>query len=155
MRVLARETYVPQGYSFLHGNKGATMWLPPGVEASLTLRAQLAIAFGALRFAKRGALKRAFSLADKMEAYHPTDPHMYLFTIGALPSARGQGVGKALLAPVLSACDRDGVPVYLENSNPANAGLYGAHGFETMAKFQVDGDGPVMEPMWREPSTAA
>ncbi|MEO0714891.1 MAG: GNAT family N-acetyltransferase, partial [Pseudomonadota bacterium] len=58
---------------------------------------------------------------------------MLKFAAGmAVYASRGKGVGKALLAPVLAACDRDGVPVYLENSNPANAGFYRAHGFETI-----------------------
>ena len=56
------------------------------------------------------------------------------------------------LAPVLAACDASGLPVYLENSNPANSGFYAAHGFERMGIFNIDGDNtPVMEPMWREP----
>jgi len=153
MRVLAREIYVPMGYSFLHGNKGATMWMPPGMETKYGLGAQIAMGIGMVRFATKGAMNRAMAMSEQIQAHHPTAPHMYLFTIGALPLARGQGVGKALLAPVLAACDRDGVPVYLENSNPANSGLYGAHGFEALATFRVGGDGPVMEPMWREPRT--
>ena len=152
MRILAREVYVPLGHSFLHGRKGATMWLPPGKTPGFGGLAQLKFAVAMARFAVKGALKRAMGLSAQMAEHHPKAPHVYLFTIGAIPAARGQGVGKALLAPVLAACDRDRIPVYLENSNPANGGFYRAHGFETVATFHVGGDGPVMEPMWREPA---
>jgi len=151
MRILAREIYVPLGYSFLHGGDGATMWIPPGEHMNFGGLAQFKFAVAMARFAAKGAMKRAMGLSAQMAEHHPTESHMYLFTIGALPSAHGKGIGKALLAPVLAACDRDGVPVYLENSNPANSGFYRAHGFETITTFQVGGDGPVMEPMWRTP----
>lgn len=152
MRILGREIYVPAGYSFLHGQQGATMWLPPGETLNFGGLAQLTFAIAMARFASKGAMKRAMGLSAQMAEHHPSAPHFYLFTIGAVPEARGQGLGKALLAPVLAACDRDRVPVYLENSNPANGGFYRAHGFETVATFNVGGDGPVMEPMWREPA---
>lgn len=151
MHILAREVYVPLGYSFLHGRQGATMWLPPGETPGFGGLAQLKFAIAMARFATKGALKRAMGLSAQMAEHHPKAPHFYLFTIGAIREARGQGVGKALLAPVLAACDHHRVPVYLENSNLANGGFYRAHGFETVATFRVGGDGPVMEPMWREP----
>ena len=151
MRLLARSVYVPGGYSFLHDDVGATMWLPPTPSVRFGGIAKLMFALAMLRFASRGAMDRAMQLSSQMGAHHPSEPHMYLFTIGAVPAARGRGIGKRLLAPVLAACDRDGIPVYLENSNPANSGFYAAHGFETIAKFEVCGDGPVMEPMWRTP----
>jgi len=151
MRILAREVYVPLGCSFLHGDQGATMWLPPGETPGFGGLAQLKFAVAMARFATKGALERAMGLSAQMSEHHPSAPHFYLFTIGAIPDARGKGLGTALLAPVLAACDRDRIPVYLENSNPANGGFYRAHGFETVATFRVGGDGPVMEPMWREP----
>ena len=67
-------------------------------------------------------------------------------------NARGKGVGKGLLRPVLAACDIAKMPVYLENSNPDNTGFYASHGFERMGLFNVgDENSPLMEPMWREP----
>lgn len=151
MRILARSVYVPAGFSFIHKLVGATMWLPPGATPRFGGLAQAIFAVSMARFASKGAMQRAMELSSKMDAHHPTEPHMYLFTIGAVPEARGQGIGKALLAPVLAACDRDGVPIYLENSNPTNTGFYLANGFETITTFKVGADGPIMEPMWRSP----
>ena len=155
MRVLARHVYLPAGMCHLIDGKGATMWLPPGAEPAFGLRAQILFALGQMRHGSKGAMKRAMQLASLMEHHHPSTPHMYLFSIGTTEAARGKGVGKTLLRPVLDACDRDGVPVYLENSNPANHGFYCANGFEKITEFNVGEDGPPMAPMWREPRPLA
>ena len=150
-RVLARDMYIRHGHCYLAGERGATMWLPPGAEASLTRGATLKFALGQLSHGTPGSIRRGLALADKMEAWHPSEPHMYLFTIGTTQAARGQGVGKALLRPVLEACDAAGVAVYLENSIPEKSGFYAAHGFERLGTFEIGGEGsPIMEPMWRE-----
>ena len=151
-RVLAREVYIRHGHCYLAGERGATMWLPPGAEATLTNSTILQFVLGQIANGTPGAIQRGLALADKMAEWHPKEPHMYLFTIGTTEAARGQGVGKALLAPVLAACDEAGIPAYLENSNPANTGFYSAHGFKRLGTFEVGGPGsPIMEPMWREP----
>ncbi|WP_018146918.1 GNAT family N-acetyltransferase [Henriciella marina] len=155
MRVLARHVYLPAGMCHLIDDKGATMWLPPGAGPAFGLRAQILFALGQLRHGSKGAMKRAMHLSSLMEKHHPIAPHMYLFSIGTTEAARGKGIGKTLLRPVLDACDRDGVPVYLENSNAANHGFYTAHGFEKTAEFNVGEDGPPMAPMWREPHAEA
>ena len=150
MMTLARHVYVPVGESFLIEGKGATMWVPPGAAPKFGLWAQLGFAMGQLRHGSKGAMKRALHATGLMEKHHPDTPHMYLFSIGTTASARGKGVGKALLKPVLEACDRAGMPAYLENSNPANHGFYSAHGFEKITEFPVGPEGPPMAPMWRE-----
>ena len=71
--------------------------------------------------------------------------------VGTRKAARGKGLGKAMLAPVLAAADREGLPVYLENSNPANDGFYRSLGFERRGEFRVDETAPVVTTMWREP----
>ena len=76
---------------------------------------------------------------------------MYLFTIGTRKAARGKGLGKALIRPVLEACDREGLSAYLENSNPDNTGFYMSHGFEHMKLFEVGEGAPPLEAMWRKP----
>jgi len=153
MRVLTRENYLKHGFSHLHGDGGSTLWLAPGVAGDLGPLPMLKLALGQVRHGQKGAIARAIELGKRMDTHHPKEPHMYLFTIATRKATRGKGVGKALLAPVLAHCDREGIPVYLENSNPDNTGFYGAHGFERMTLFDVGEGGPVMEPMWREPKT--
>lgn len=156
-RVLAREIYSCYGHCHFAGlpgdpPKGATMWLHSDQTPRLSRRAQLALGIGVYRHGKKGALDRATTAGEIMEKHHPREPHMYLFTIGVLPSARGTGLGHALLAPMLDACDRKGLPCYLENSNPDNFGFYSSHGFEHMDQFAAGDGGPPLQAMWRRSS---
>lgn len=151
-RVMTRSMYMPHGICHLHPLGGATMWMPPDVSAAPSPLGLMRFAFGQLRYATPAAIARGMALSELMQDWHPKAAHFYLFTIGTTLSARGKGVGRALLTPVLKACDLAGMPVYLENSNPDNAGFYAANGFERMGIFEIDGSGsPIMEPMWREP----
>ena len=151
MRVMTRDIYLKQGFGHVHGDQGSTLWLPPSVESKFGPMTMLKFAIGQIRHGKKGALARGQALGELMAQHHPKEPHLYLFAITTREAARGKGVGKALLDPVLAHADREGLPVYLENSNPANTGFYGSRGFERTALFEVGEDGPVMEPMWREP----
>ena len=56
--------------------------------------------------------------------------------------------GSALLRYALEQCDRDGMPAYLESSNPRNIPLYQRHGFEIIGTIQA-GSSPTVVPMLR------
>jgi ribosomal protein S18 acetylase RimI-like enzyme len=64
------------------------------------------------------------------------------------PNAQGRGLGGALMRHAVARCDDEGLPAYLESSNPRNIPLYGRHGFEVMGRIQV-GSGPLVTPMLR------
>ena len=82
---------------------------------------------------------------------HPTEPsHWYLAILGTDPSARGHGLGSAMLAPILEECDRDGVGAYLESSKEQNLDFYARHGFRVRGERNLP-RGPRLWPMWREP----
>eukprot|EP01041_Mallomonas_annulata_P030478 gene30478-52615_t len=66
-----------------------------------------------------------------MGQFHPEEPHWYLSMIGVDPSHHGQGLGSALLKAGLQRCDADGLPAYLESSNPKNVPLYERFGLGT------------------------
>ena len=87
----------------------------------------------------------------QMARRKPKAPHVYLFTIGVARAARGKGLGRRLLAPVLAACDVAGLPAYLENSNPLNTPLYEGAGFRTLEVFAPAPGAPPLAAMWREP----
>ena len=56
------------------------------------------------------------------------------------------------IQPVLDACDRQGVPAYLENSNPANTGFYSACGFAPLGDpIHPEPGSPPLVPMVRQP----
>jgi GNAT superfamily N-acetyltransferase len=84
---------------------GVTVWAPPGhwqvPPRELLRRApSIARAFG------RG-LPRVLRATTMVEKQHPGDPHYYLPYIGVAPARQGNGLGTALLRPVLEACDTE------------------------------------------------
>jgi ribosomal protein S18 acetylase RimI-like enzyme len=86
-----------------------------------------------------------------LERKHPVaPPHWYLAFLGTDPSAQGQGLGSALLRPVLEQCDADGVPAYLESSKERNIDFYARHGFRVTQELRLP-RGPRVWPMWRDP----
>ena len=49
-------------------------------------------------------------------------------------------------------CDAEGVPAYLESSDPANVPLYERHGFSVTGEVTIV-DGPTIPLMWRDPQS--
>ena len=88
---------------------------------------------------------------QRLERAHPRDPHsFYLAVLGTDPPRQGQGIGTALMAPVLEFCDRDGVPAYLESSKERNIDFDSRFGFRVTEEVQLP-NRPKMWPMWRDP----
>lgn len=86
-----------------------------------------------------------------MERVHPhSPPHWYLAVLGTEPDMQGQGLGSAVLAPVLEQCDSDGVAAYLESSKERNIAFYARHGFRVTGEIHLP-RGPTMWQMWRDP----
>jgi ribosomal protein S18 acetylase RimI-like enzyme len=96
-------------------------------------------------------LERLAILDAAMAAAHPHDPHWYLNVISTVPERQGTGLGSRALHPVLSICDGDAVPAYLESSNPRNMSLYRRHGFVQTGEITLGDDAPSLYPMWRDP----
>jgi GNAT superfamily N-acetyltransferase len=129
----------------IEGCAGVTLWLPPGVESDVEALGEL------MRTTMKGqALMDSAQIMPQMESYHPKEPHWYLPMIGIDPQYQGKGLGGALLDHGVAFADRDGVPAYLESSNPRNISLYERHGFERLGRIQV-GSSPTLVPMQRKP----
>lgn len=67
-----------------------------------------------------GAWTRFGRMLEHVDALHPLyapGPHWYLAMIGVDPLHQGQGVGVALMQPVLARADRVGMACYLETPN--------------------------------------
>ena len=84
-----------------------------------------------------------------LERAHPTEPHYYLEMIATRQGVQSQGIGSALIAAMLERCDREGVPAYLESSNPENIPFYARHGFEPRGEIDYGKGAPVCTAMWR------
>lgn len=148
---MARYVYVPNGFSYRLGDDGAAMWLLPGQNGAPPIRAIPAFLWAVKVRSSRGASKRVDRAVAAMHAAHPAFPHAYLFTIAVRRRAQGKGLGRTLIAPVLEACDRLGLPAYLENSNPANRGFYAASGFKRVQMIDSGPGAPPLEAMLRQP----
>ncbi|WP_329463111.1 GNAT family N-acetyltransferase [Streptomyces sp. NBC_01431] len=96
--------------------------------------------------------ERIEQIARFTAAIHPHGrAHAYLMMIAATPQRQGEGLGSALIAPVLQECDRVGRPAYLEASSERSPRLYERLGFAPLGEPLRLPDGPPMYPMWREP----
>lgn len=130
--------------------EGAALWTPPGkwklglVEQAL-MAPQMLRAFGWRR------LGRVLDSMNVVQKHHPTEPHYYLQSIGVAPERQGQGLGKALMQPVLERCDQEQVPAFLETAQERNLPLYRSRGFVEISRAPLSGGGPMMFFMWREP----
>lgn len=84
--------------------------------------------------------------------HHPDEPVWYLPLIAVDPTHQGKGIGSALVKAALKRIDEEGLPAYLESSNPRNISLYERHGFAVTGETQV-GSSPVVTPMYRAART--
>ncbi|WP_300377007.1 N-acetyltransferase [Henriciella sp.] len=148
-RIMARDIYLRSGFCHIASNGGATMWAMHDARQELSFLAMWQLIIAQRLHAEPGTMKRIMSVSKTMAAHHPKEPHAYLFTVGTRKAARGTGLGKGLINPVLAAADAKGLPVYLENTNPVNDGFYRSLGFERTGDFRVDGTAPVVTTMWR------
>jgi GNAT superfamily N-acetyltransferase len=96
---------------------------------------------------------RSARAVREIERRHPAAPHYYLSVLGTEPERQGEGIGSALLAPVLERCDAGGVPAYLESSKESNVPFYARHGFAVTERMELPG-GPPLWLMWRSPRTS-
>lgn len=127
---------------------GAASWLPPGV--GLESPVSMGVIWKGLREYGPGSLIRGLATLVQTQKHHPKEQYYYLFTIGALRSARGRGVGSALMQEGLAKCDEEHMPAYLESSNVKNLPFYRKHGFEVVDELRLAMNGPTMWLMWRD-----
>jgi GNAT superfamily N-acetyltransferase len=130
------------------GGEATSVWIPPGgTEMSQEQEEQLReLANECLG----SAADEYLELLTRFDAAHPRDePHYYLSLLGTHTAHRGKGIGMALLEHDLGLIDAEGLPAYLESSNPANNDRYGGVGFQAVGEFVYPGGGPVVTTMWR------
>lgn len=86
-----------------------------------------------------------------IERAHPAEPHRHLAFVAVDPSRQGGGLGGSLLSAALDRCDEEGLPAYLESSNPRNEALYVRHGFVAQGSIGLPAGAPPLTAMWRAP----
>ena len=134
--------------------EGAAIWLPPGKTHTPALQMLAAGMYQAPFRMGMGNFTRFMRALDVMEKLHkeatPED-HWYLMVLGVDPPRQGQGVGSALMAPVLERADAAGLPCYLETQKAINVKLYRKHGFEVVVEDDLPKGGPHYWTMKRMP----
>lgn len=93
----------------------------------------------------------AFRLGLMMEKVHPSEPHRHLAYIGVRDGHQGTGLGSALLQSMVDELDEQGIPGYLESTNPRNDPLYHRYGFVSTGAIDLPRGAPVLTAMWRDP----
>ena len=126
------------------------IWMAPGQWRMGNLQL---LSFMPVMLSWRSAIARSLRVLGRMEKVHPKEPHWYLAVLGTAPDHQGKGLGSAMMAPILSRCDEEGLPAYLESSKESNIAFYSRHGFEVVGEVVVP-DGPTLWPMWRDPRPA-
>ncbi len=130
----------------------ASVWIPPdGSEFTEDEEARVEPILNELVGPRAGDL---LELLERFETSHPRDrPHYYLSLLGTHPDHRGRGLGMGLLAQNLAVIDAEGIPAFLESSNPDNNRRYERLGFEQVGEFTTPDETRTVATMWREPRT--
>jgi ribosomal protein S18 acetylase RimI-like enzyme len=118
---------------------GAALWLRPGAHADED--ALVKLVHDSLPEERHAEM---FELFAKMDAGHPKEDHWYLPMIGVDTHRQNLGIGAGLMKLALERSDRDGIPAYLESSNPRNISLYRRFGFEGVGEIRAGGSPPLL-----------
>jgi ribosomal protein S18 acetylase RimI-like enzyme len=133
---------------------GAAVWLPPETWEVTPERAAAA-GFDALPdVLGEEAANRFFSVLGTIEPYHHRDvppAHWYLMVVGVAPEACGQGLGRALIEPIMNRADASGLPCYLETAQPDNVAFYEYLGFKKIVEEVEPQSGLTMWTFRRDP----
>jgi ribosomal protein S18 acetylase RimI-like enzyme len=121
--------------------EGGSLWIHPGRALAFEqiVRAKLRSMSFKLGWA---SLKRCVTLAERMERVHrrlAPHPHWYLVTLGVQPSQQEAAVRQALIEPVLSQADTEGLSCYVEVFNESNLPFYEEHGFHIEGGGRIPG----------------
>jgi GNAT superfamily N-acetyltransferase len=127
----------------------ASVWIPPdGDELTAEEEERIEPLLADLAGPRAPVI---LELLERFEASHPREqPHYYLSLLGTHPDHRGSGLGMALLADNLARTDAEGVPAYLESSNPRNNKRYERLGFRQVGEFTTPAGEHTVATMWRE-----
>lgn len=130
--------------------EGVAMWFPPdkGPQASLWTYIRAGLGTAPFRLGLSG-IRRALLLNADMKKRWAGDlkqPCWKLDVLGVDPNYQRQGVGTALLQPILERADSEGTPCHVITHNPANIVYYGRHGFQLLHRAE---QGYLANSLWR------
>ena len=121
---------------------GVALWHPPGYHGagflgSLRLLPSVLRLAGGFRRLRQ--VSRAIEVLEERRQHHAPTPHFYLSALGVEPKRQGEGIGTALMQPVVERADQLGVPAYLETATGRNVLLYERQGFGVVEELTLPG----------------
>jgi ribosomal protein S18 acetylase RimI-like enzyme len=117
--------------------QGVCLWQGPNEPKGVSLGSMIRMLPLAPSIFGYSHIWRVLSGNAAVDGNHPTYKHYYLAYIGVSPNCQGQGIGSALLKPVLKKADAQGIPCYLETGNPKNIKFYEKYGFTVTNEIVV------------------
>ena len=133
---------------------GAAGWLTPGnVHFTLKRMVEAEMHLTRARVGEEN-FERWMRIMGYLESLRGRDApadYYYLVVLGVDPPRQGQGVGSALIRPVMARADAEGLPCYLETGTEIDVTFYGKHGFEVLVEGDIPDGGPAFWTMSREP----
>jgi ribosomal protein S18 acetylase RimI-like enzyme len=123
---------------------GVALWLRPGAHPDEDALAK--VVYETLPEERHAEM---FELFEKMDAGHPAEDHWYLPMIGVDTYRQNLGIGSGLMKVALERSDREGLPAYLESSNPRNISLYLRCGFKSVGEIKAGGSPPLVRMLRR------
>ena len=147
--LLSRYSSVPRGESYTDATLAcAAFWVPPG---PFELDREAAIAMAPIIDLLGDANDRFRAAEDTMREHRPASCTSTSKVSGPIRRARVRGLASAVMQPVLTRCDAEGIPAYLESTKERNVGFYEGHGFAVADCVQIPLGGPPLWLMWRAP----
>ncbi|MAQ18207.1 MAG: N-acetyltransferase [Sandaracinus sp.] len=144
VRLVLERLTLPHGTVWTDANRrSVACWAPPG-GWDLALGDQLRLLPALTRALGFGRLGPAARASARIEVGRP-ERHWYLALVATAPEARGQGLGRAVMAPALAEAAAEGVPALLETSAPANLAFYRSQGFAVTRELPPEEGSP---PVW-------
>ena len=134
--------------------EGIAMWLGPQkpvLEWTGTLLTGLFLLPLKLSRQELGKSLRLANSARKLHEQSISGQHWYLVELGVEPARQGDGVGAALLQPVLARADQESQACYLDTNNELNIQFYERFGFRLAGTAHAIQSGPKTWGMLREP----
>jgi GNAT superfamily N-acetyltransferase len=144
-----RAASLPMGESYTDESCSvACFWAPPGAWQPTP---QMLRDLIPLRDILAEGLTRFAIAMNAMHAVHPGEPHWYLQGLGTDPGRQREGLASAALVPILTRCDDEGTPAYLESTKERNVAFYQGHGWQVVETIDLPDGGPRLWSMWRDP----
>lgn len=150
LKVFLADT-VRRGEVLIMPNKGAIAWYPSDVKVFddefnnvLAELIEVTITFGGM-----SAAERFEQICSQIEKFEPKQAYCEIILIALIPEARGKGIGRDLLSPVLNHADEQQVGCYLVSSNPRNIPFYKRQGFRQTSLIPTD-SAISLNGMWRD-----